>query len=184
MSQIYKDLTSGPVPPGVPTQFTADDATIAIPAANNLNVFSRDTTDNNVNGVQTTADPNGSDNLYVELTNRVQGIASTSGAATAAIITFTPTVVGTYSFEFRIAVYNETSLLGAGYSLFGAIRFDGVNSNICDIFDEIVNEEGTMTNLDIAVAVAGANVLVNGTGYLGQEINWAGVGLYTFIGAI
>ncbi len=31
--------TSGPVPPTVPTQFTADDGNVAIPAANNLNVF-------------------------------------------------------------------------------------------------------------------------------------------------
>lgn len=184
MSQIYKDLTSGPVPPAVPTQFTADDATIAIPAANNLNVFSRDTTDNNVNGIQTTADPNLSDNLFVELTNRLQGTVSTSGAASGTIITFTPTVIGSYSIEYRISVYNETSLLGAGYSLFGAIRFDGVNSIICDIFDEIINEEGTMTNLDIAVSVAGANVLLVGTGYVGQEINWAAVGLYTFIGVV
>lgn len=81
-------------------------------------------------------------------------------------------------------MYNETSSLGAGYSMFGAIRFDGVNSNICDLFDETVNEEGTMTGLDIAVSASGASVLLRGTGYGAEEINWGAVGLYTFIGVV
>lgn len=183
MSQLYKSLTSGPVPPSVATSYITDDGT-AIPAANILNVNGVDSEENNVNGILTRANPDLSDNLEIVITNRLQGITSTSGAVSSNIVVFTPTVVGTYSIEFRISVYNETSLLGAGYSLFGAIRFDGVNSNICDIFDEIVNEEGTMTNLDIAVTVAGANVQLVGTGYGAEEINWAAVGLYTFIGVV
>lgn len=183
MSQIYKSASSGSVPPTVATSYVTDDGT-AIPAANILNVNGVDTTENNANGILTRANPDLSDNLEIVFTNRLQGSVSTSGAATGTIISFTPTVVGTYSIEFRVAAYNETSLLGAGYSMFGAVRFDGVNSNICDTFDELVNEEGTMSSVDIFVTTSGANVLLRGTGYLGQDINWAAVGLYTFIGVV
>jgi hypothetical protein len=181
MSQFFVDanVAPPPLPPTVPTQFTADDATVAVPAANNLNLFTNDSTANNANGIQTTA---AGSTVTTLLTNRLQGTGTTTGTGTADVITFTPTVIGTYSLEYRTAAYNTTSSLGAGYSFFGAIRFDGANSNICDTFDEIVNEEGTMTNVDLAVVVSGANVILRATGYAAQTINWSSVGLYTFVG--
>lgn len=186
MSQIFKPLTSGgPVPPNIPTSFVTQNGT-AVPAANILIVNGFDSTENNDNGIITKGGVVGTgtaNEVDVVITNRLQGIATTVGAATSTIITFTPTVVGTYTIEFRIAAFNTTSILGAGYSLFGAVRFDGVNSTVCDTFDETVNEEGTMSNLDISVTTSGANVLLNGTGYLAQTVNWGSVGLYTFVGA-
>jgi hypothetical protein len=175
--------SSGPVPPTVATSYVTDVNSPAIPAANILNVLGNDTTANDNDGIRTDGS-SGSNTLTIQLTNRLQGTVSTTGAASGDIITFTPTVVGTYSLEYRVAAYNETSLLGAGYSMFGAVRFDGVNSNICDTFDEIVNEEGTMSNVDITVVVSGANIILRSTGYALQEINWSAVGLYTFIGVV
>lgn len=183
MSQIYKSSASGPVPPFVATSYVTDDGT-AIPAANILNVNGIDSTENNNNGILTRANPNLSNNLQVIVSNRLQGIVSTSGAATAAMITFTPTIIGTYAIEVRVAAYNETSLLGAGYSIFGTARFDGVNSNLCGTPDKIVNEEGAMSSANVTMTVSGANILINGIGYAAQEINWSGVGLYTFIGVV
>lgn len=182
MSQIYKSLVSGPVPPTVATSYVTNDGT-AIPAANVLNVLGLDSTENNANGILTRANPDLSNNLDIFITNRLQGSITTVGAASADIVTFVPTVVGTYSLEYRTAAYNTTSLLGAGYSMFGAIRYDGVNSNICDTFDEILNEEGAMTAVDIEVVISGSSVILRATGYLAQTINWSSVGLYTFIGA-
>ncbi len=183
MSQIYKTLTSGgPIPPIIPTSFDTDDGT-AIPAANILNVNGIDSTENNVNGILTRATPDLSDNLQIIITNRLQGTVSTVGAATSTLISFTPTVIGTYSFEFRIAAYNTTSLLGAGASVFGAIRFDGVNANICDLFDEINNDEGAMSGTDISITTSVATMNLQVTGYALQTINWSAVGLYTFVGA-
>ncbi len=183
MSEFFLGITSGSLPPSVPTQFTADDATTAIPSGNNLYVLSRDVSSNNDNGIRTKADPNLSDNLYIELTNRLQGSGSTVGATTADIITFTPTVIGTYDFEFRTAAYNTTSSIGAGYKVYGAIRFDGVNSNLCGTPNTIDSEEGAMSACDIDIVVPGGpSVVLRVTGYALQTINWGAVGEYTFRG--
>lgn len=178
MSQFYVGVTAGALPPAVPMQFTTDSGT-AVPVANNLNVFGNDTTTNDADGLTTTGS---GATVTVLLTNRLQGSGTTVGAATSDIITFTPSVVGVYSLEYRTGAFNVTSVLGAGYSFFGAIRFDGINSNICDAFDEIVNEEGAMSAVDLALVVSGADVILRATGYAAQTINWSSVGLYTFVG--
>jgi len=185
LSQIYKSSLSGPLPPSIRTSFVTDDGT-AIPAANVLDVLGVDSTENNVNGIITRDHPNLSNNLEIVVTNRLQGAVTTVGAVTSPIITFTPTAVGVYAIEVRVAAFNTTSTLGGGYSCFGTARFDGVNSTICGTMDRIANEEGTMGtpgNANVTMTVSGANVLFNGVGYALQTINWFAVGLYTYVGA-
>lgn len=181
MSQVFKSLTSGPVPPAVPTSFVTDVNSPSVPIANVENVFGGFVSANDADGIRTDGS-SGSNTLTVQLTNRLQGTVQTVGAAAGDVITFTPTVIGTYSLEYRTAAYNTTSSLGSGYSFFGAIRFDGVNSFICDTFDEINNEEGAMSTVELEVVVSGANVILRATGYAAQTINWSSVALYTFIG--
>lgn len=176
---------TAPPPPAVPTSFVTQNGT-AVPALNVLIVNGNDSTENNANGIITKGGVVGtgtSNEMDVIITNRVQGTTSTVGAASSTIIAFSPTVVGTYSFEFRIAAYNITSLLGAGASIFGAIRYDGVNVNICDLFDEINNDEGAMSGTDLAVTAVAGTMNLTATGYALQTINWSAVGLYTFVGA-
>ncbi len=185
MSQIYKSLVSGPVPPAVATSYVTQNGT-AVPAANILIIDGFDSTENNDNGIITKGGVVGTgtaNEVDVVITNRLQGTTSTSGAVTAPIVSFTPTVIGTYSIEYRVSAYNTTALLGAGYSIFGTARFDGVNSNLCGTPDKITNEEGAMSSANVTMTVSGGAILVNGTGYLAQEINWSAVGLYTFVGA-
>lgn len=145
-------------------------------------MYGDDTRTNNANGIRTDGS-SGSNTLTVQLTNRLQGTTSTVGAVTSAMITFTPTTVGTYAIECRIGAYNTTSLLGAGYSLFGTARFDGVNSNLCGTPDKIINEEGAMSSANITMTVSGADILINAVGYAAVTINWSAVGLYTYVGA-
>lgn len=190
MSQIYKTLTSGgPIPPVIPTSFVTQNGT-AVPAANILIVNANDSTENNANGIITKGGIVGTgtaNEVDVVITNRIQGTTTTVGVATSAIITFIPAIIGTYAIECRVAAYNTTSSEGAGYSIFGTARFDGVNSNLCGTPDKIVNEEGTMAapppGANCTMTVSGANILINGVGYAGQTINWSAVGLYTFVGA-
>lgn len=186
MSQIIKTLTSGgPIPPIIPTSFVTQDGT-AVPAANVLIVNGFDSRENNDNGIITKGGVVGtgtSNEVDVIITNRIQGNVTTVGATTSIAITFTPTTVGTYTIECRVVAYNTTSSLGAGYSIFQAIRFDGVNSHLCGVIDRILNEEGTMSNVQVTTAVSGADLQINVTGYALQTINWSAVGMYTFAGA-
>lgn len=172
----------------VPTSFVTQDGT-AVPAANILIVNGFDSTENNANGIITKGGVVGtgtSNEVDVVITNRLQGVASTTNSTPTPMITFTPAVIGTYSIEVRVSAYNTTSSLGAGYSMFSAVRFDGVNSNLCGTPDRIVNEEGTMAapppGANCTITVSGANVLVNAVGYGAENINWSAVGLYTFVG--
>ncbi len=186
MSQIYKPLSnSGPFPPTIPTEFDTQDGN-ATPAGNILIVNGESSTENNSNGIITKGGVDGTGTINevdIVVTNRLIGTTATVGVATSPIITFTPTVIGTYAVECRVAAYNITSLLGSGYSVFGTARFDGVNSNLCGTPDKIVNEEGAMSAANITMTISGANILISGTGYAAQTINWSAVGLYTFVGA-
>lgn len=181
MSEFHIVSTFAPPPPTVPTSFVTDVGTV-IPSFNVVNINGGQTSTNVNNGIRVIANPNLSNNEVVQLTNRFQGSTTTVGATTSAFITFTPTIIGTYAIECRIAAYNSTSLIGAGYSLFGSIRFDGVNSNLCGTPDKIENEEGTMISANTTLTISGATVSINGVGYAGQTIDWSAVALYTFVG--
>lgn len=191
MSQFYVGTTASSLPPSVAEEFDTQDGN-AVPLAHILIVNGIDSRENNDNGIITKGGSPAtpfSNEVDVVITNRLQGIVSTTGAVTSPIITFTPTVIGTYSLEIRIAAYNETPVpnLGAGYSLFGCARFDGVNSNLCGTVDKVVNEEGAMSSANVTMTVSGANILINAVGYSlppDQEINWSAVALYTFVGVV
>lgn len=184
MSQFFQSVTAGALPPSVPTSFVTDDGT-AVPLANILIVNGLDSSENNINGIISKGGVIGtgtSNDVDIVMTNRLQGNTTTVGSSTSPMITFTPTIIGTYSIECRVAAYNVTSTLGAGYSMFFAVRFDGVNSHLTDAEDVIDNEEGAMSSAGVSVTISGANILINGIGYALQTINWSSVGLYTFIG--
>ena len=184
MSEFHIISTSAPPPPPVPTQFNTQNGN-AVPAANILIINGFDSTENNDNGIISKGGVLGTgtaNEVDIVITNRLQGTATTVGVSTTPIITFNPTVIGTYSIEARVCAYNTTSSLGAGYSMFAAIRFDGVNSNLCGTPDRIVNEEGAMSSANCTITVSGGSVFVNGVGYAAQTINWSAVGLYTFVG--
>jgi hypothetical protein len=183
VSQIYKSTSSGPVPPTVPTQFTADDATIAVPAGNNLNVLSRDTGQDNLNGIQTTADPNGSANLYIELTNRLTGTGTTIGASTVNLITFAlDASPQAYLFNFEVVGFNSVTPAAAGFSTFTTVRTDGVTATVIDDTDSINHTDPVLTDVAVEMTSSGNTVILRATGVAGLTVNWSTVGLYVRVG--
>jgi hypothetical protein len=176
LSQIYKSLTSGPVPPTVPTQFTADDATIGVPAANNFNLFSRDTSDNNDNGIQTTTDANGSANHYTELTNRMTGAVTTTDATQTTIITFVlPAVAGTYYVFGNVQAYTSTGPAGGSYSFSGGYLTNGAAVTELGTEFQDTFESASFVTADIFLDTSGNNVILSVQGLAGTTINWNSV---------
>jgi hypothetical protein len=175
------NTSSGPVPPTVATTYVTDVNSPAIPAANILNVLGNDTTENDNDGIRTDGS-SGSNTLTVQLTNRLQGTATTAGATTADIVTFalgaTP---GTYSIEVRIAGFESTTPAGVGYSLFGSVRTTGAAASVVGTVDRINNEDAALTAATATIIASANNAIVQVTGVAGLSLNWNAVALYTFV---
>lgn len=181
MSQIYTTTESSP---DVPTSFVTDDGT-AIPVANTLNILARDTQADNDNGIQTVADPAGGQNLYVELTNRVQVGASTIGAGNTDITLVDFSIApfsggaGTYTFEFRVAAYESTNPAGAVYKIYGGVISDGTTPTLIGTPDKIIMEDAALFGSDANLVVSGNELVLRVTGLAGLTIQWDTVGNYT-----
>lgn len=182
MSQIFLPLSSsGPIPPTIPTQFTADDATVAIPAANNLNVFSRDTIANNSNGIQTTADPNASDNLYVELTNRIRVTATTSdgGGQTQTVTIFTPQASTAIEFGVSFVGYDAVNNEAAGGSMEGiAKRSSGGTTAVVGTNDTLDEADAGLIAVDWNIVTDGTLIQAQFVGIAGRSIAWSAIFVY------
>lgn len=184
MSQFYQGVTSGALPPSVPTSFVTQDGT-AVPAANVLIVNGFDSTEDNDNGIITKGGVVGTgtaNELDIVVTNRVTGSVTTSDATPITIASFVLPAIGVYAFDFNVASFNITDVLGAAYSLFVGIRSDGVTATKLNLEDKIVNEEIGDTACNVSASVSGNSILIQATGIAAKTINWKAVGTYVFVG--
>ncbi len=175
MSQIIKNLLSGPVPPSVATSYETQDGT-AVPLANVLIIHAIDSTENNINGIISKGGVAGTgtqNEVDIVLTNRATGAVSTTDATPTTIITFSlGASPGVYTFVGTISGFNSTVASGGSYQFVAGARTTGVAgtliaSQISDIF-----EEAGMSASDISVSVSGNDFLVTVTGIAATNISW------------
>lgn len=180
MSQIFKSSASGPVPPQVPTSFVTDSGT-AIPVANVLNVPGNTSTINNLHGIQTTGSGN---TMTVQLTNRVQGSASTTGASTNALITLplgaTP---GTYTIFVRVSGFEPTGPSSTSYFEYICAATNGTTARIVSSgdSDEVCLEDAALNASDVLITASANNLVISALGVTGLNVDWNADGLYTFV---
>lgn len=177
MSQIYKSLAAGPVPPTVPTSFVTDINSPAVPAANVLNVPGGSVSTNNNNGIQTDGS-SGSNTLTIELTNRITGSVTTTNATPTPIATFSlGATPGVFTFDIQIACLNVTAVNGDGYFISGTARTDGATATLCGTPDKIINEE-VADAADANMVVSGNDVVIQAVGIIGVTHHWRTVATY------
>lgn len=171
-------LTSGNLPPNVPTTFTEDTGS-AVPAANNLNIFGNDSTTNNNNGITTTG--SGS-TVTVLITNRLQGSANTTNAGTADLVTFPLSATpGAYRIEAHVVGFDPVTPSYSSYTILGLVGSTGVAAAIIGTPDETPIESLDMLTSDIDFVASANTFIIRAFGVAGKTIHWDVVATYEFI---
>lgn len=172
MSQVSKSVSSTP---SVPTNFVTDSGT-ATPVANALNVLADDTTSDNTNGIQTTGS---GDTLTVEITNRLYGTGSTTGAVTDDVITFSlgGSTAG-YALWFEVIGRDTGTGDLVRYTLRGTFKTDGATATRVNTPFTDDDESASIVDSSADLIASGNNAVVRVTGTAGQTISWTSVGWY------
>ena len=158
--------------PAVATTYTTN-AGNATPALNILNVLGAGgiTTSGAGNTITiTTTDPS------------VSGTVNTIGAVTGDVITFPcGAVPGVYTFDVKVAAFESTTPLGAGYGIIASVRTTGAAAVLIpnQAIDEM--EEGALIAGGCIVMVAANNMIIRVTGTAALTVHWKAVAEYTFI---
>lgn len=178
MSQYTRIVTSGNMPPDVPLNFTTDSGS-AVPAANNINIFGIDSTDNNDNGISTSGS---GATVNVILTNRVTGGISTIGDTPTTALTFSlGATPGVYYVNGDVVAYNLDDIAGSAFSFSGAYRTTGAAATEIAIESGDEFKEAAMAATDIAVNASGNDIIVTVTGLAAKDINWNVYLTYRFV---
>ena len=180
MSQFYQGVTAGGLPPSVPTSFVTDNGT-GIPAANVLDLLGGFVSTNNNNGIQTTANPNNGNLVYVQLTNRSQNTITTTDATTTNVISFLLTADGTFTFDIQIAGFSSTFNEGVGYAIFGTVKSVGGVASVIGTPDKIVNEDVDLVSCNAFLVASGGSAVIQVKGIAGTTVKWNVVSTYVYV---
>lgn len=165
MSHAHLRSTAGSMPT-VPTSFVTDDGT-AIPAANILNVLGG-------TGIDTFADPNLSNNLYIKLSNSGSATTQTIGATTSDVTIINLGAIPSIGvFVSRVVGFDAGgSNNSVAFVITRAAKTDGATATLLSASSTLKFEDVAFNAADANVIVTGNSVIVRVLGVAGFTINW------------
>ncbi len=170
MSQFYQGVTSGALPPSVPTSFVTDSGT-ATPAGNVINVV---TPGGGTQGIATSAP--GSSNIILITVTGTTATATTIGATTATLLTIPMAADSGMTLDVLICGFESTLPGVVGSSLTASfIRIGAGVPTLVQLPDDQQNISATLFLVSYSITGSGANVIVTVTGQAGVTINWRGI---------
>ena len=168
MSQFYQGVTSGALPPSVPTSFVTDSGT-ATPTGNVLNVV---TPGGGTQGISTSG---AGSTITITLAGAVIGSAQTIGAVTSTLLTIPMANNSCLTLDVLISAFESTLPGVAGSSLIASfIRTGAGVPALVAKPDDQQNISPLLSGVSYQITGSGANVLVTVTGQAGVTINWTG----------
>lgn len=171
MSQIYKDRSTGPVPPAVPTSFATDleDLTVGAAAAAQGSVVPQSNIlriagDNGIKTVETS--------IPGDLQLRfIRGSATTNGAVTQTAITQPILTNSTMTIQIIVAGFSSDNL-GVGAYGTAVVKNVAGTLSVVNTVDLIVNTDAGLEAANVTVTTSGSNLLVNVVGVAAKTITW------------
>jgi hypothetical protein len=163
MSNIYKPVNAGNLPPVVPTSFVSDSG-IAIPAANILNVIGG-------TGINTTGAGN---TLTIKLANSGVAFTTTVGAVTSqATIINLGAIPSVGLFVSKVVGFDAGgSGNSCAYYIIRAAKTDGATASTVGEESLSEFEDTAFIPADARATVSGNNVTITVTGVAGFTIDW------------
>lgn len=153
------------------TTLTADSGGSVGPTLGNINTISSVASTANSVDLQLIGNP-GTSTITLTQYNRLTGTASGAGVTTLTPISFalgaTPAV---YRFEVRVAAFDSAAVLGAGYSIWGAVRTTGAAGVVIGTPDKIIDEEGALVAGNANLIVTGNNMEITYDVPAGSTVN-------------
>jgi hypothetical protein len=150
----------------------------ATPDGNNeISILADDSTANNSNGITSVA---GSSTVTITLTNRIRSTASTSGAASADLVTFDLSILTTaiVRFSFEVVCKDATAANGSGYTLTSTFLIaGGAATRINTPFSED-DESNNITDNTVNMVASGTNAILRVSGSAGYDLDRTAVGHY------
>lgn len=150
----------------------------ATPDGNNeISILADDSTANNSNGITSVA---GSNTVTITLTNRITATASTSGAATANLVTFDLSSFTTaiVRFSFLVVGRDATALNGVSAEIGATFLIAGGAATRIDTPYVDDDQSANLADSSIDFVASGTNAILQVTGQSGFSLDWTAVGHY------